>query len=580
MPTPTMPTLSEAMELLSSSWAALANGVLRGEFAFWLGSGISRERFPNVPALLLEVLNRLHAGVTADPNCPYLKSINEIIALTSVEGLLPTVAPLMWPEAKRRELLQQLQEKYAVVLEQDVRVPGATVWIRWDLLKLDELYGNPAISPDAEHRFVALLIEEGVVSELVTTNWDALVEIAHEKCRAGKPPSFQSVASNNEWSRNGYSSRLIKIHGCARKSCVNSAQYKSFLVATKTDIHTWENDQRFESFRDAIKGILRERTALFVGLSAQDWNIQAVCCSASLGQGVFPTTPQKVYFAEQSITASQRAVLKVLYGETAYNNAADILDAKAIVPLFAKPLLGSLFVLTILEKTKIIQNIDNPEIKPECRTLIDGVAGQTFSLLKSKHDAISNFDLRWRKLAEDLPYFISRLLAIFRRQKPPLTEDAYEAVGNDHLKEMADNAHDLQDLQWLLFALSVMQEGTNRGLWRIGLPAGKEPKEGQLNLVKGGVNVPIFLLQNDAGLASLINDGFVDPSAPHKYLMIYPGERQSANRRATSPTRALPGRGTSKCANEICMRSELEDAGTLSELFANLNLRMAVTIPT
>jgi len=31
----------------------------------------------------------------------------------------------------------------------------------WDVLKLQEVYGDPRVPPGAEHRLLALLIEEG-----------------------------------------------------------------------------------------------------------------------------------------------------------------------------------------------------------------------------------------------------------------------------------------------------------------------------------------------------------------------------------------------------------------------------------
>lgn len=579
MPAPTF-MMADAVDLLLGSWGSLTREVLKGQFAFWLGSGISRERFPDVQTLLMEVLTLLHQKIDPHhPDCPYLKSITKIMELTSVRDLAPEAAPNTWAEPRRKELLNQLQGRYGDVLEQDVRAAGGTVTIRWDLLKLHERYGDSSILPDAEHRFVALLIEEGIVSELITTNWDALIEIAHEKCRAGKPPNFQTIACKDEWNRNGYTSRLIKIHGCARQACAHGPKYRDFLVATRTDIRNWCVEPRFEPFKTVFKATLREKTALFIGLSAQDWNIQAECSGASFGQGHFPTTPPKVYFAEPALTITQQAVLRAVYGEDAYNRDPDTIDAKATLPLFAKPLLGTFFLLTVLEKSRTILNADNADLKTEHRMLVFSIIDQTVSFLKAQHDAIPDGNQRWRKLAEDLPGFISRLLSVFRRQTPLPTKEAYEAISSDNVAKMQANPHQFHDLQWLLFTLSVIQEGKNRGFWQVIPPASPDGKEGQIRMARGAASIPVFVLQKDTGLACLVKNGFVDPSAPHEFLMIYPSERKRAPKRITTPNRSLPGSSAPTHDNEIWMRTEMDEAANLGELFDNLKLRAAVTLP-
>jgi hypothetical protein len=202
--------LTDGMSELTTTWSALTNGVLRGECAFWLGSGISRDKFPDVPALVIEVLKQLHSSSNiTDPDCPYQKALTDIMQLTTIRDLPVTDAPDTWPDARKNELIQLLSDKYADVLEQDVRSGTRTILITWDLLRLQDKYGDPTKTPDAEHRFIALLIEEGIISELVTTNWDALVELAHEECRNGKSHTLQSVACTNELNRNGFRSKRV-----------------------------------------------------------------------------------------------------------------------------------------------------------------------------------------------------------------------------------------------------------------------------------------------------------------------------------------------------------------------------------
>jgi NAD-dependent SIR2 family protein deacetylase len=87
------------------------------------------------------------------------------------------------------------------------------------VLKLQDIYGDTSVQPDAEHRFLALLIAEDIVTELVTTNWDPLIELAGGACSSGAVHTIRIVARNEEVSgSHDAGARLLKIHGCARKA--------------------------------------------------------------------------------------------------------------------------------------------------------------------------------------------------------------------------------------------------------------------------------------------------------------------------------------------------------------------------
>jgi hypothetical protein len=526
----------------------------------------------------MEVLKLLYSSSNpTDPNCPHQKALTAIMQLTPIRDLPVTDDPDSWPTARKSELIQLLSDKYSDVLEQDVRLGTRTLLITWDLLKLQEKYSDPSKTPDAEHRFVALLVEEGIITELITTNWDALVELAHEECRVGKQLTMQSVACGNEWTRNGFRSRLIKIHGCARKVRSNEALYRPFLVATRTDIRTWLN--RFEPFKTAFKTILREKTAFFVGLSAQDWNIQDQCGEASFGQETFfSTVPPKVYFAELEIRNSQRAILKAIYGQPTYDGDAQNIDTNAAIPIYAKTLLGSLYLLALAEKANLIATLPNPILTAECQALLASTLQQIKAEVLAKYDGIADEGARWRAVAEEIPYFVSRMLSMYRRRRPPASRRAYEAIGDKHLGQLPESAHEVLDLQWLIFSLAVLHEGINRTFWRLALPAALDGDQGQLQLSNGTASVPVFLLQNDTGLPALLAGGFINAAYPDRNIVIYPGERKRTIKRVTSPARSLPGAATIKEPHELWLRGELEDAASLTELFNNIKSEIALAL--
>jgi len=61
-------SVSQTLSLLDGTFAPLALGVAENQYAFWLGSGISRERVPPLGPLVQKVLEFLRLQVTAEPN--------------------------------------------------------------------------------------------------------------------------------------------------------------------------------------------------------------------------------------------------------------------------------------------------------------------------------------------------------------------------------------------------------------------------------------------------------------------------------------------------------------------------------
>src|SRR4029077_12322583 len=155
---------------------------------------------------------------------------------------------------------------------------GGALNVPWDFLRLHEIYSEPTLVPDADHRFLALLIAEGAVSEIVTTNWDPLVERAYEALEL--PPPLEVVACNPELQRQCLGALFLKIHGCAKRMVDDPDLYRPHMVATRTDITEWDQLALFQPFKEKVRAILRERPAIFVGLSGQDFNLQALWVTA------------------------------------------------------------------------------------------------------------------------------------------------------------------------------------------------------------------------------------------------------------------------------------------------------------
>jgi len=130
-------TLTEALKELRDNWALEVDGVLADKYSIWLGSGISRKRFPGLKELLGNILTRLQGMVNAgDPRCPFQRLLNEVFELTTVRGIDPATSVPLWNGGNPNELIEQLISKYPEVFDKDLRENGVARDLFWDVLGL------------------------------------------------------------------------------------------------------------------------------------------------------------------------------------------------------------------------------------------------------------------------------------------------------------------------------------------------------------------------------------------------------------------------------------------------------------
>jgi hypothetical protein len=78
-----------------------------------------------------------------------------------------------WPDLP--SLLDRLAGKYADLL--DVVVDGEEDdYLLWEGARVIEVFADPTIEPDAEHLCIAILALEGLLPEIMSANWDGLIE--------------------------------------------------------------------------------------------------------------------------------------------------------------------------------------------------------------------------------------------------------------------------------------------------------------------------------------------------------------------------------------------------------------------
>jgi hypothetical protein len=551
-------TLTEALGLVRGTWAGVADNILHDKAVLWIGSGVSREKFPSVKALLLLLFERLQAVSTpAKADCPYRLVAQQIVGMTTVTGLDVAQPPVSWDALKREDLLNQLINQYADVLQISLSaVPGNSLAL--DFLRLHELYSDSSVKPDAEHRLIALLMAEGAVSEVVTTNWDPLVERGYGDLRCTSP--LEVVACSAELSRAGHGPLLLKIHGCAERMKANPARYRPHMIATRHDINRWAPE--FQGFREQVRTMLRAKPAVFIGISGQDFNLQAQCVEASIDGVTYPLDPPRFVFTVSAIGAAQRAILQGAYGSLYAPNAANI-HQNAALPLYGKPLLGALFVKLVIEKLQCLLNLGDTQFPSDAlRVIARDFVNQVELLLTQRYDAISNPIDRWRRLAIELPSFIARMLKLHRSQRMPDTQEAYEPIDLQHSASMQINPNlAAANLHWLLLALALLMEGRRLNSWSLELPRMANGEDGQLRAaVTVGDHVDIYFPNRaDSAQQQLEANGVLVRGGGRRLLLIYPSGLEPARIRR-SPARSLPGGVSRKAVSEIWLQDLANDA--------------------
>src|SRR4051794_1692374 len=84
-PPPAAATISirDTLTMLDGPKREIAEGIANGRYVFWLGSGISRDRMPDLRQIAKRVMQELHRlGDHANPACPYHEALKKIVKLT------------------------------------------------------------------------------------------------------------------------------------------------------------------------------------------------------------------------------------------------------------------------------------------------------------------------------------------------------------------------------------------------------------------------------------------------------------------------------------------------------------------
>lgn len=572
--------LSDSISLLRNEMPETYDFILKGKCTFFVGSAISKDKFKPLwdlmESLLIELRNRVTPG---EPSCPYLSSLRVIIHEI---GNRPDISPdtridEIEPQEEKEGLIKELISKYSDVLGVVVRDGngGKNLW--WDILELHEEYSNEEVEPDIDHRLLALLIEEGVVRKLGTTNWDSLIENAVSDSR-GNGNSFGIYNDpNNLQEVEGQRGKLLKIHGCARSAKENPQRFKNLMIATKNQINSWATQPQFEPFREELRSMFRQSPPLFIGFSGNDVNIQLEVLKALVSENVV-TGSYKLLFTGSQITQTHRQIFESAYGTEAYNVEPEDIEGRSFVKLYSQPLLGALYLSAFVGKLRIIANKGRQEILSffdDVETWINILEKQVID----KADSCISLKEGYKFIAFDFSFLVSKFVSLMRNQNLPAGTKEYKTFSSDNLISLRENENIIfLKGHYTFLILALLYKGNDKGIWSIDWSTGGSIQDGQLKINSsspGGGSVSIFILARDSsyGRPLLENNGV---SIEDSYCVIFYVNGQPPKDRASSPEKSYPGANEGPDVLEIWFQTLIDESSDFEELFEAFRKEIAV----
>jgi hypothetical protein len=512
-PTANQISVREVLTKFNAEFAQVAHAVENGEFALWVGSGISRQA-PNLGDLIERAFDYIRErAVNPATAATYLPALEEALGLAEIAAAkveMQYAQPLaMWPE--HNAIIERLWTKYSRVL--DIRVPGTDPdFILWEAIDIRRAFENPA-APAAEHLCIAVLILEGAIQAIASANWDGFIEAAVERLSNGVPGVIQVVVDPDQLRGPAGRARLLKFHGCIVHATREPLVFRRFLTGSYTQIMSWPEAAEFGAMCHTVVGLATAQKTLVLGLSIQDNNLQTLFARARAVHAwpwpCAPAAPAHI-FCEDRIQQGQRDVLRMSYGD-AYNadpaavHEATLLRAwgeKVLIALVLRLLADKLARLMELGLVALGKGPIAVAFRPLLETLRDDIATLAVPAPGSQD--------RTAFVNEAIALW-SRMLSLFRSGGLPSNPEAYETLSSftPNLVAADQNAQTM-GLGRLGIALSLLQNGRQAGLWELRGPASNDLTSGTMTARASrpdGVDRPLFVVRSATEAIALKSEG-------------------------------------------------------------------------
>ena len=553
-------SIEQTLALLDGPFSGMADGVARGLYTFWVGAGISMSRVEGLKEILLRVLDfMLERMDETSEDCPYRVALDEVLAKVGmlkpeeISALSVDSSAESWPDIEK--LLVSLSAGYSKVL--DVRVgTNPPDYLLWDGVNVTATYDDH-LEPDVTHLCLGILVVEGAVSNVVSANWDFMIESAIQRLTDGTTGALQICIRSHDFSAESAQSRLLKFHGCAESASKDETTYRRLLIGRQSQITQWPTsvDPDVIAMRGQLAALTASQRTLMIGMSAQDSNIQHVFSeSANSNAWTWPDElghPAHV-FAEDSVGVNQQNILRTVYGETYDSNPA-AMEHDSTLSAFGEPLLLSLALFVVCSKfCAFVQTIDSPLTEEHRVDLAKGLLHLRDLVAKGLE---SN---RFDGLVSAIKAH-GRLSAIFTSGIEPESADLQfrplSAVPVHRVKSEPTLA--TSGVRELAAGLALLGRGDKAGAWSITTTG-----EGSLQISSNVAPSTVYFFATGGAAIHMQELGRFDPDDADAVAIYSGGRPQTATRAPSSP----PGRVGRSEARAVHMGDLLRASGNTVEL--------------
>lgn len=504
MPIATTISVAETIDLLDGPLSSFSAGFQDGLYALWLGSGISRERVVGLDGVLAKLLENLRLRITCG-NCEHHRAFDKILDLADLSPAEKAQIDLKQPVAAwpiHAELINRLWNKYSKVLGTEVEGQPFD-YLLWDVLDFKATFS--AQTADAEHLAIAMMVLEGVVSDLATANWDGLLEAA--MVELGRPnETFRVAVTGGDLHGPPGIGTLYKFHGCANRAIENEAEYRPLLVAREAAITHWAQNRRFAQIRDQLRALIARSRTLMIGLSGQDTNIQQLF---GANGWVWDSVPVPIVFSAQDLSEGQKSILEGAY-QGDYEANREQIRKDATLRAFGKPLLLALLLSTLFGKLATVADLlTSPALGAAGKQkLVDGL--KALELAAAQAGNADHYECA-RTIAALVgrasEQFLGGQCAAGRRPYLPLSSQPARLMRTDPAVMLSGQPQ-------AAAALGLIGRGLAANKWSVGVDDAEQQTSGALRLVAPAAQARVFLAANDDNINQLIASGAFDETDP------------------------------------------------------------------
>jgi hypothetical protein len=516
--------------------------------------------------IIQDALSFLQSNIDQpDPDCRFrvalMKALRLVMSAPDAAAMDLSQPVNHWPHIV--DILNLLTTKYADLLEVTVDNEEDD-FLLWNGVRVTDSFANRAIEPDAEHLCIAILALEGLLPDVMSANWDGLIEKAAMQLSGGGNLVNVCVLPEDV-RRTGFRVHLYKFHGCAVLAAQDEAKYRPLLIARKSQIDDWNKDHAV--FLQQLVHIITAKATLMIGLSAQDSNIRSAFGEARdhlnwPWPGQFPA----IAFSQTELGSDQVVLLKSVYRNVWAAANRDQIQAESHLPTYAKQLLLALVLRILCGKLTVLLRTA-AGILPDAERdhLVQGLI--VLRNLLGDAGSANHYDFVRAYILH-----LSRLMGLFRDGQVPSDSQLYRPLTMSPAAHIPlDPGMQASGLHELAVAVATLGLGVNQGLWTLHSADAGDPASGALEIRTAIRTIPIFFAASAESALKLSLSGRL--SSTHYAVVIH--SKTMVEPKHRSPSRISMRTGAVQ-PRSVSISDLLKNVSTAAELTRRFQQEVAL----